>query len=79
MDLSGSGAEPKSNYIHGLISDKILNRAITEEEVLISLKKLKNNKAPGSDGISAEFLKSAEKELVLPLTLLVPRYNQPPT
>ena len=70
MDLSGCGAEPKSNYIHGLISDEILNRAITEEEVFINLKKLKNNKAPGSDGISAEFLKSAEKELVLPLTLL---------
>ena len=70
MDLSSSGVEPQSNYIHGLINNEILNRAITEEEVLISLKKLKNKKAPGSDGISAEFLKSTEKELVLPLTLL---------
>ena len=39
IDLSSSGVEPQSNYIHGLISDEILNRAITEEEVLISLKK----------------------------------------
>ena len=32
--------------------------------------KLKNKKAPGIEGIPAEFLKAAEKELIEPLTLL---------
>ena len=30
---------------------------ITQEEALVSLKNMKNNKSPGSDGFSAEFLK----------------------
>ena len=55
---------------HDIISDDILNRVITPVEVMLSLRKLKNKKAPGIDGIPAEFLKAAEKELIEPLTLL---------
>ena len=47
-----------------------MNRVITPDEVLLSLRKLKNKKAPWIDGIPAEFLKAVEKELIDPLTLL---------
>ena len=36
---------------------------ITEEEISITLKKMKNDKSPGSDGFSAEFFKFFFKDL----------------
>ena len=59
---------------HNIISDDILNRVITPDEVMLGLRKLKNKKARGIDGIRAKFLKAAEKELVEPSTLLF-NYN----
>jgi acyl transferase domain-containing protein len=38
-----------------------LNRPISKEEVMFTLRKLKNRKAAGPDGIIAEFLKKACK------------------
>ena len=36
---------------------EVLEGMITEEEALRSLKKMKNDKSPGTDGFSVEFLK----------------------
>jgi hypothetical protein len=44
----------------------ICDSVITEEEVVFHLRKLKNNKASGVDGIPAEFYKYAAKQLVSP-------------
>ena len=35
----------------------LLNGELTEQEILFVLKKMKNNKSPGSDGFTAEFYK----------------------
>ena len=39
---------------------------ITEEEVALHFRKLKNNKAAGIGGISAEFYKYAGEKLITP-------------
>ena len=47
-----------------------LDGEITEAEVRLAIKKLKNNKAAGLDGVSSEFLKAAEDSIVPFLTKL---------
>lgn len=44
---------PKLNYV---MKEKIEND-ISREEIMAALKGMKNNKSPGSDGITAEFFK----------------------
>ena len=46
---------------------ELLNQPISEEELRFYLRKLKNKKAPGIDGICAEFLKYGEDCLLQPL------------
>ena len=60
--------EPHNN-IGDCIND-IINCPITFEEIALQLRKLKNNKAAGSDGIPAEFIKYAGVEIVKPLLAL---------
>ena len=48
----------------------ILNRDFTEEEIKVTIAKLKNNKSPGPDGIVAEFLKSCEDTFARDLALI---------
>ena len=47
----------------------ILNDPITEQEVLKSIKKLKNNKAPGTDMIINEYIKTT-KNILLPFYVM---------
>ena len=51
-------------------NNTILNRSFTEEEVLTSIKSLKNNKACGEDNILNEFLKAAASKLLSTYTKL---------
>ena len=60
--------EPHNN-IDDCIND-IINCPITFEEIALQLRKLKNNKAAGSDGIPAEFIKYAGEEILKPLSAL---------
>jgi len=46
--------------------ENICDSVITDEEVLLHIKKLKNNKASGNDGIPSEFYKYAAEKLVVP-------------
>ena len=46
------------------VFDKILDAAITAEEVKAAIRHLKNGKAAGPDGIIGEILKAAEKSIV---------------
>ena len=46
------------------IENDICNAPIRQEEVIIHLRKLKNKKAPGYDGIVGEFLKFAPENIV---------------
>lgn len=46
---------------------KSLNEPISEEELLIAIGQLNNNKAPGPDGLTAEFYKEFKDCLVEPL------------
>jgi len=48
------------------VSREICDGIITEEEVTLHFRKLKNNKAAGIDGIPAEFYKYACEKLILP-------------
>ena len=56
---------PDNNKIHTLPAN-ICDSYITEAEVALHLKKLKNNKAAGIDGITGEFYKCVENELIVP-------------
>ena len=51
--LNGISAD-ESNY-----DDSLLNEPITEEEIIIASKKLKNNKSPGVDNIVNEYIKAS--------------------
>ena len=51
------------------VVNDILNCEISEDEILIAVKKLKNNKAPGFDHIVNEYIKSTS-------TLLLPLYKK---
>jgi hypothetical protein len=58
------------NYVPKIKEDikKTMDEPITEKEILYSLKSLKNNKSPGTDGLTTEFFKffwSDIKELLL--------------
>ena len=48
------------------ITDYICDSVITEEEVLLHMKRLKNGKAAGIDGIPSEFYKHVTNELAVP-------------
>ena len=48
----------------------ILNSDFTEDEIKLTISKLKNNKSPGPDGIVAEFLKSCNETFARDLTLI---------
>ena len=52
------------------LQNEALNKVISEDEVLKCIKKLKNNKACGYDGILNEFLKHSQPKLLSLLTLL---------
>ena len=68
--------------IKGIINDEVdekvdygydlddLDQEISESEVRFAIKNLKNNKAAGLDGVSSEFLKSADEIIVPFLTKL---------
>ena len=56
---------PDNNIIDTLPAN-ICDSYITESEVALHLKKLKNNKAAGIDGITGEFYKCVENELIVP-------------
>ena len=45
------------------IEKQELNEYINEEEIIIAIKQLNNNKSPGEDGITAEFYKNFEIKL----------------
>lgn len=67
----------------GTIQNENITKSITIEEIQKSIKHLKNNKAPGSDGFPAEWYKVFEKELS-PLLLRTFNYvigtgNTPPS
>lgn len=67
----------------GTIQNETITKSITIEEVQKSNKHLKNNKAPGSDGLPAEWYKTFEKKLS-PLLLKAFNYitdtgNMPPS
>ena len=56
-----------SNYVcNNHISQQICDSKITMAEVSMHLRKLKNNKASGIDGIPAEFYKYASEKLISP-------------
>ena len=56
-----------TSYICGnQLASSICDSIITEDEVSIHLRKLKNNKAAGIDGIPAEFYKYACEKLIKP-------------
>ena len=44
-----------------------ITSAVTPEEIMVVIKKLKNGKCPGSDGFTGEFYKEFSKELLLVL------------
>ena len=60
----------RSNELISHVADKIsvdiCDSPITETEVVLSLKKLKYNKAAGIDGIASEFYKYTADELAMP-------------
>ena len=62
-----TGIDINSYDINEMLTDDICNGPITVEEVTTHLRKLKNNKAAGSDGIPAEFLKYACDDICMPL------------
>ena len=51
-------------------TEHVLNESISEEEVIVAIRKLKNGKASGIDDISAEMLKKGGKNVQLFLTKL---------
>ena len=62
---------PKETPLNdNVIVDNIFNAPIDTNETMASLKRIKENKALGADGISAEFYKCADVILVQPLTTL---------
>ena len=65
IDLVLSGTP--INEFPQTISISICDSRITESEVALHLKKLKNNKAAGIDAIAGEFYKYAANELTVPL------------
>ena len=48
------------------VTDHVCDSVITEDEVAIHIRKLKNNKASGTDGIPGEFYRYIADELVTP-------------
>ena len=48
----------------------LLDKPVSQKEILFSIKACKNNKAPGSDGISSEFYKSLPQNWLLYLECL---------
>lgn len=70
--LLESQIEPNSQHSSSCkqVFDSELDKSITEAEVRQSIRKLKNNKAAGIDGILSEFLKSAEDQVAPFLTKL---------
>ena len=52
------------------ISDEELGAPISNSEVYLAIKRLKNDKYPGQDGIPAKFFKVASEIFVPYLTLL---------
>ena len=62
--------DPEVDVEKILTTREILNQPIAEGELKIHLRKLKNHKASGTDGISAEFIKYAESLLLHPLLCL---------
>ena len=53
--------------IENEISHDICNSVITVEEIRLHISKLKNRKAPGHDGLVAEFFKAAPEDMYLAL------------
>ena len=72
----------KNNDFHNSIGSKILNMQnrkesnhmmnsqITEKEIILAIKKLKNKKSPGYDGYCSELLKCSSDFLIKPLQKL---------
>ena len=52
------------------LSDAICNSPITLEEIRTHLRKIKNNKAAGADGIPGEFLKYVPDDICMPLLVI---------
>lgn len=47
------------------------NRSISEQEILVSISNLQNNKTPGPDGLATELLKGTKHKIILPIVLLL--------
>ena len=71
VDSSELYGDP-SSYQHNQAS--ILNQPITGEEVQSAVAAMQSCKAPGEDGIPAEFLQCASSVLIIPLTRLFNRF-----
>ena len=54
-------------------SQKLSNIIVTSDDVLNTITKLKDGKAPGNDGLTTEFLKRLASEISEPLTMI---YNK---
>lgn len=55
---------PNNNFDFPFIEHDVLDRPFSREEVIFSLRKIKNGKTPGPDGILGEFLKAPCDEIV---------------
>ena len=74
MWSSGHGTVPQNNekpfiwgkYAYLILYSKItnVNYVFTTDEILYAIHSLKNNKAPGIDGIPAEIMKYCQVELI---------------
>ena len=70
IDLNESEDKLDVDYDKMLRIREILNQPICESELQIHLRKLKNCKASGIDGLSTEFIKYTETKLLYPLLCL---------
>ena len=62
--------DPKTDVSDDSIMNDLVNGPITESELIIAMKKTKNNKASGEDGIASEFYKFTDGILNQPLIAL---------
>ena len=58
--------QTNQNFNEIAITEHICDSTITEDEVALHIRKLKNNKASGTDGIPGEFYRYVTNELVTP-------------
>lgn len=62
---------PEPSNIEHYLNSSLFLKPVTENEVIIYINNLKNNTAPGPDGISVETIKSIHKYISKPLAHLI--------